>query len=224
VGTPPTDLTSLLAGKLPQHMVPQRVIPLEQLPITVNGKLDRAALQDRAREDVPPVVAASVLDALVQIFRDALPVSDVDADTDYFVAGGDSIVAIGVVNRARALGLQISPRDMFLHKTPRALVEKFAAQPVLAPVVEEVADGPVVPTPIVLRLRELGGSLDLFAQARELPCASLEDAQRAANTVVATHAALRLRLNTDQGVWSLRTEPPAEVEVVVSDDDPQEAA
>ncbi|KJK52025.1 peptide synthetase [Lentzea aerocolonigenes] len=229
VGTPPADLTSVLAGKLPQHMVPQRIIPLAALPITVNGKLDRAALEERARQADAPVVAAnaSVLDALVEIFRDALPVSDVDADTDYFVAGGDSIVAIGVVNRARALGLAFSPRDMFLHKTPRALAEKFAAQsvaPVVAPVVEEISDGPVVPTPIVLRLRELGGSLENFAQARQLPCASLTDARRAANAVVATHPALRLRLNTDHGVWSLRTEPAAEVEVVVSADDPQEAA
>ncbi|WP_218159722.1 non-ribosomal peptide synthetase [Lentzea albida] len=232
VGTPPADIASLLAGKLPQHMVPQRIIPLERLPITVNGKLDRAALRERAREHAAPVAApaveadSSVLDSLVEIFRDALPVSDVDADTDYFVAGGDSIVAIGVVNRARALGLQISPRDMFLHKTPRALVEKFAAQPVrqAAPVVEEISDGPVVPTPIVLRLRELGGSLDLFAQARQLPCTSLEEARRAANAVVAAHPALRLRLDTDQGVWSLRTEPAADADVVVSADDPQEAA
>ncbi|WP_439656893.1 amino acid adenylation domain-containing protein [Lentzea sp. HUAS TT2] len=236
VGTPPADIASLLAGKLPQHMVPQRIIPLDRLPITVNGKLDRAVLEERARTTGTPVEApvsapvavagASVLDALVEIFRDALPVSDVDADTDYFMAGGDSIVAIGVVNRARALGLRISPRDMFLHKTPRALAEKFAVQPVVqqAPVAEEITDGPVAPTPIVLRLRELGGSLDGFAQARQLECASIEDARRAANAVVATHPALRLRLNTDQGVWTLRTEPAADVDVVVSADDPQEAA
>ncbi|MGW4207251.1 amino acid adenylation domain-containing protein [Lentzea sp. NPDC004789] len=226
VGTPPADLTSILAGKLPQHMVPQRVIALDRLPMTVNGKLDRAALQARAREEAAPAVAAnaSVLDALVEIFRDALPVSDVDADTDYFVAGGDSIVAIGVVNRARALGLAISPRDMFLHKTPRALAEKFAAQPVQQQAPVEFADGPVAPTPIMLRLRELGGSLENFAQARQLECASLDDARRAANAVVATHPALRLRLNTEHGVWSLRTEPATEIDVVVSADDPREAA
>ncbi|HEX8866181.1 MAG TPA: condensation domain-containing protein, partial [Lentzea sp.] len=226
VGTLPADIMSVLAAKLPQHMVPQRFIPLDELPITVNGKLDRAVLEARAREDAAPVVTADapVLDALVEIFRDALPVSDVDADTDYFVAGGDSIVAIGVVNRARALGLTFSPRDMFLHKTPRALAEKFGAQPVVQQVAEEISDGPVAPTPIVLRLRELGGSLDLFAQARQLECASLEDARRAANAVVATHPALRLRLNTDHGVWSLRTEPATEVDVVVSAFDPQEAA
>ncbi|MFD4643444.1 amino acid adenylation domain-containing protein [Lentzea sp. NPDC058436] len=228
VGTPSADITSALSGKLPSHMVPQRVIPLERLPMTVNGKLDRTALQERARQEDAPVVEASssALDALVGIFRDALPVSDVDADTDYFVAGGDSIMAIGVVNRARALGFAISPRDMFLYKTPRALAEQFAAQPVVqaAPVVEKASDGPVVPTPIVLRQRELGGSLDLFAQARQLECASLADARKAAEAVVSTHPALRLRLDTGEGVWSLRTEPAAEVDVVVSTDDPQDAA
>ncbi|WP_211335493.1 non-ribosomal peptide synthetase [Lentzea flaviverrucosa] len=228
VGTPQADVMEVLSAKLPQHMVPQRVIQLDELPLNVSGKLDRAALRARAREDEAPVVAAdtSVLDSLVEIFRSALPASDVDADTDYFAAGGDSIIAIGVVNRARAMGVRFSPRDMFLHKTPRALAEKFAVQRAeqQAPVVEEISDGPVVPTPIVLRLRELGGSLDGFAQARQLECASLDDARRAANAVVSAHPALRLRLNTDQGVWSLRTEPAAEVDVVVSADDPQEAA
>ncbi|MGW6929316.1 amino acid adenylation domain-containing protein [Lentzea sp. NPDC054927] len=215
VGTPATDIGVFLGSKLPVHMVPQRVIPLDALPLTVNGKLDRKALEERARSSEDVVVAGDspALDSLVSIFADVLPGSTVDADTDFFVAGGDSIIAIGVVNRARALGLQIAPRDLFLHKTPRALADRFAVAPVAAPAVVEAADGPVVPTPIVLRQRELGGELRLFAQARQLQVpegVELQEIERAAKAVIDAHPALRMRLRVEHGVWAFGIDPDSQ--------------
>ncbi|MDT8913082.1 non-ribosomal peptide synthetase [Amycolatopsis sp. PS_44_ISF1] len=224
VGRVRDDLLDHLATRLPRHMVPHRVVRLDRLPLTVNGKLDRAALagavpaDDRAGPDGHALVTAadeSVLTTLVGIFADALPgspdspespKSTVDEDTDFFAAGGDSIVAITVVNRARAAGVHIGPRDVLLHKTPRALAARIGRLPAAAP--EPVAaDGPVVPTPIILRQRELGGRLGELAQVRVLAAADFAGAGRAAAAVVAAHAALRLRLTIHSGVWSLRTEP-----------------
>ncbi|OAR26968.1 non-ribosomal peptide synthetase [Streptomyces sp. ERV7] len=222
VGRVPGDLSALLGEKLPVHMVPGRVLPVDALPLTVNGKLDRKALIERAaKDDAPVAVADSVLDSLVGVFADTLSHPAADADTDFFGAGGDSIVAITVVNRARALGLPIAPRDVFLLKTPRALAEHLGtrvprAQP-SAPAPARRVDGPVAPTPIVLRQRELGGSLARFAQARaiEVPEGTgLAEVRRAANAVLAAHPALRLRLHAEHGVWSLRTEPAREATVV----------
>ncbi|MDT7788337.1 MAG: hypothetical protein QOF58_6756, partial [Pseudonocardiales bacterium] len=210
VGTPASDVLAFVGGTLPVHMVPQRVLLLDSLPLTVNGKLDRRALAERARSEASPVEVSSdapALASLVEVFAAALPGSVVDADTDFFAAGGDSIIAIGVVNRARALGVRFAPRDLFLHKTPRALASQFGVQaaPVAAPV--ERQDGPVTPTAIVLRQRELGGSLRTFAQARRLPCASLADARRAAEAVLRAHAALSMRLTVTDGVWTLGIDP-----------------
>ncbi|MFD7402032.1 amino acid adenylation domain-containing protein [Streptomyces sp. NPDC059866] len=223
VGRVPRDVTEQLSTKLPVHMVPGRVLPVDALPLTVNGKLDRKALIARAAQDDAPVaVSDSALAALVDIFADTLPGSAVDGDTDFFRAGGDSILAITVINRARTLGLPIAPRDVFLLRTPRALAEHVgtstpqSATP--APVRRE--DGPLIPTPIILRQRELGGSLARFAQARTLVApegTGLADAERAANAVVAAHPALRLRLRVEHGVWALRTEPAREVTVVRPD-------
>ncbi|WP_330350651.1 non-ribosomal peptide synthetase [Streptomyces sp. NBC_00582] len=232
VGRVPTDLTPLLSRKLPAHMVPGRVLTVEALPLTVNGKLDRRALIDsagRCPSAAPPRGATSphtpadentTLTALIGIFTEALQDTDVDADTDFFRAGGDSIVAITVINRARALGLPIAPRDVFLLKTPRALAAHLGTQPPRAatspaPVPHE--DGPLPATPIILRQRERGGSLTRFAQARTLAApegTGFADAERAANAVVAAHAALRLRLRVEHGVWALRTEPARAVTVV----------
>ncbi|WP_331447499.1 amino acid adenylation domain-containing protein [Streptomyces xanthochromogenes] len=216
VGEVPGELSVLLAEKLPVHMVPGRVLPVDALPLTVNGKLDRKALVARAaREETPVAVTDSVLSSLVGIFAETLSHGGADADTDFFGAGGDSIVAITVVNRARALGLPIAPRDVFLHKTPRALAALLgtrAPQPPSTPSAPERArreDGPFPATPIILRQRELGGSLERFAQARTLePAEGTTPAavERAAAALLAAHPALRMRLTTEHGVWSLRTE------------------
>ncbi|KOU33593.1 peptide synthetase [Streptomyces sp. WM6373] len=229
VGRVPGDLTGRLAAKLPAHMVPARVLPVDALPLTVNGKLDREALTERAgtadagaEHDVTVVAQDTALTALAAIFTDTLPGTAVDGDCDFFRAGGDSILAITVVNRARALGLAISPRDVFLLRTPRALAAHLATgtprTAVPAPAVHE--DGPLTPTPIILRQRELGGTLARFAQARAVTApegTGLADARRAANAVVAAHPALRLRLRVEHGVWALRTEPARAVTVVRSD-------
>ncbi|AEN08569.1 MULTISPECIES: non-ribosomal peptide synthetase [unclassified Streptomyces] len=228
VGRVPGDLTALLTAKLPVHMVPGRVLGVEALPLTVNGKLDRAALtehaaQDAAQDAVPVTAGDSALDALVEIFAEALPGTvAVDGDTDFFAAGGDSIVAITVINRARALGLPIAPRDVFLRKTPRALAAHLGTSTPQAapPAPARPTDGPLPATPIILRLRELGVSLARFAQARALTVAEgtgLADVRRAADAVVAAHPALRLRLRVEHGVWSLRTEPAREATVVAAD-------
>ncbi|MEV0885138.1 amino acid adenylation domain-containing protein [Streptomyces microflavus] len=224
VGAAPADLTVRLSAKLPVHMVPGRVLPVDALPLTVNGKLDRKALTERAaQQDGPPDTtggsdAPSALTALVGIFAETLPGASVDADTDFFGAGGDSIVAIAVINRARALGLPIAPRDVFLLRTPRALAGHLAthAPRAAAPPPSRREDGPLPLTPIILRLRELDGSLARFAQARTVAVAEgtgLADVRRAANAVVAAHPALRLRLHVEHGVWALRTDPAREATV-----------
>ncbi|MGW6720174.1 amino acid adenylation domain-containing protein [Streptomyces sp. NPDC054995] len=243
VGEPPADLAARLSAKLPAHMVPGRVLPIGALPLTVNGKLDRKALteraaptaqavqteqgaqperaahQDAAPQQASPTGDGSALTALTRVFAETLPGASVDADTDFFGAGGDSIVAITVINRARALGLPIAPRDVFLFKTPRALAGHLATRtPAPAPTVPaRREDGPLPLTPIILRRRELGGSLARFAQARSLAVpegTGLADIRRAADAVVAAHPALRLRLHIEHGVWSLRTEPPRGATVV----------
>ncbi|MEU5897176.1 non-ribosomal peptide synthetase [Streptomyces venezuelae] len=227
VGRVPGDLAGLLAAKLPVHMVPSRVLTVDALPLTVNGKLDRKALAERAAEEFDGFDTAasdSALASLVGIFAEALPGSaDVDEDTDFFMAGGDSIVAITVINRARALGLPIAPRDVFLFRTPRALAEHVGASTppqATAPAPTRHEDGPLTPTPIILRQRELGGSLDRFVQARTLEApegTGFADARRAANAVVAAHPALRTRLRVEHGVWALHTEPARDVTVVRTD-------
>ncbi|MFF9011804.1 amino acid adenylation domain-containing protein [Streptomyces sp. NPDC014870] len=113
-----------IAGALPDYMVPSAVVRLEgPLPLTPNGKLDAKALPEprwtvTAGGDAPTTPAETALAAL---FADVLRLPSVGVHDSFFELGGDSIVAIQLVNRAREAGLAITPRDVFRQRTVSAL-------------------------------------------------------------------------------------------------------
>ncbi|WP_405719246.1 non-ribosomal peptide synthase/polyketide synthase [Streptomyces sp. NBC_01537] len=117
------SLRAHVAAALPEHMVPAAFVTLDAIPLTPNGKLDRSALPapDFAAE-VSPTLPATPREALFcDLIADLLGLERVGADDDFFTLGGDSIVAIQLVSRARAAGLTITPREVFRHKTAAGL-------------------------------------------------------------------------------------------------------
>ncbi|WP_060479570.1 non-ribosomal peptide synthetase, partial [Pseudomonas monteilii] len=109
---------------LPDYMVPAHWVLLESLPLMGNGKLDRRALpapdleQARQHYQAP---ANELEQQLAQIWREVLNASQVGVQDNFFELGGDSILSIQVVSRARQLGLQFTPRDLFQHQTIQTL-------------------------------------------------------------------------------------------------------
>ncbi|MFI6406277.1 non-ribosomal peptide synthase/polyketide synthase [Streptomyces sp. NPDC050548] len=118
----PADLRAALAEALPAPLVPEAYVVLADLPLTPSGKLDQAALPapeaERAERRLP---AGPLEQQLTEIFVAVLGIEDAGPDDDFFRLGGDSISSIGVASRARAAGLDLSPRDVFTHRTPAAL-------------------------------------------------------------------------------------------------------
>ncbi|MFI6254232.1 amino acid adenylation domain-containing protein, partial [Streptomyces sp. NPDC051016] len=118
----PAELRAALAGALPAPLVPEAYVVLADLPLTPSGKLDQAALPAPEAERAARREPAGPLERrLTDIFAGVLGIADVGPDDDFFRLGGDSISSIGVASRARAAGLDLSPRDVFTHRTPAAL-------------------------------------------------------------------------------------------------------
>ncbi|MET9599093.1 amino acid adenylation domain-containing protein [Streptomyces sp. NPDC006459] len=118
-------LREALASVLPDYMVPAAVVALGSLPTNVSGKLDRGALP------APELGAAELSraprdareEALCAVFAEVLGLASAGIDDDFFALGGDSIVSIQLVTRARKAGLVLTPRDVFERRT----VERMAA-------------------------------------------------------------------------------------------------
>ncbi|MFF2556663.1 amino acid adenylation domain-containing protein [Nocardia sp. NPDC058058] len=117
------DLLDHAARRLPPYMVPGTVTVLGALPLTANGKVDRRALPEpvvaQPVQRAEPVTATERI--LCTLFAEILGTAEVGPHTSFFALGGDSIMAITLVSRARAAGLIFSAREVFEQRTPAAL-------------------------------------------------------------------------------------------------------
>ncbi|WP_326558141.1 non-ribosomal peptide synthetase/MFS transporter [Micromonospora sp. NBC_01796] len=133
-GSAPTDpdpgtLRRLLAGTLPEYMIPNQFVWLDRLPLQDHGKVDRRALPEPVAataasglEHVPP--DGPVETAIAQVWQEVLEVERVGALDDFFDLGGHSLLATQVVARLRrtlTTERPISVMDLFRCRTVREL-------------------------------------------------------------------------------------------------------
>ncbi|WP_399120769.1 amino acid adenylation domain-containing protein [Streptomyces sp. KM273126] len=163
----PGELRGHVAARLPDHMVPAAVVALDRFPELANGKLDRAALPapDFSALSSGRAPATPVEKALCAVFAEVLALERVGVDDDFFALGGDSIVAMQLVSRARGAGVRITPRLVFRHRTVAALSAVAETTDAAAPRPEDDGTGSVPLTPVMHWLRELGGPFATYHQS-----------------------------------------------------------
>jgi amino acid adenylation domain-containing protein/non-ribosomal peptide synthase protein (TIGR01720 family) len=120
VGTAQIDaLREALAQRLPAFMVPNAFVTLERLPTMPNGKLDRRALPAPALADVAPVERIAPRNqrerVLLDIWQQVLGCEVGGVTVNFFAAGGDSILSLQLLARAREAGLLLTPKQVFEH-------------------------------------------------------------------------------------------------------------
>ncbi|MGC2775827.1 MAG: amino acid adenylation domain-containing protein, partial [Bradyrhizobium sp.] len=203
-----TTLRDALSALLPDYMVPSRIVVLDRLPLMVSGKVDRKALPAPETADLATRIAPRTPNeiALAAIWAELLRQADVGITDKFFELGGDSIISLQMVSRARRAGLVIEPRDVFKHQTLEALAREAQPAAGLETMVEQgVVVGPHSLLPIQHRFFEQQlESPDHWNQALMLrPKQRLHwDAlRRAVAAVVAHHDALRLRFALIDGIW-----------------------
>ncbi|WP_225888940.1 non-ribosomal peptide synthase/polyketide synthase [Myxococcus xanthus] len=204
-----SELRAFLGERLPEHMVPSAFVTLDALPLSPSGKLDRRglpapvrAVQGRGAAHVEPRNALEL--ELAQIWAGVLGVERVGAEDRFFELGGDSILALQVIARARQVGIHLTARQLFQHPTVAGLAQVATSRRRLGdqgPVV-----GPVPLTPIQRWFveRELPEAHH-FNQALMLePRERLESdvLARALRALVDHHDALRLRLSRSETGWA----------------------
>ncbi len=213
----PVEARAALAERLPGYMVPAAVVVLEALPLTPNGKLDIRALSTpeyTTGEYRAP--GNAVEEILAGIYAEVLGVQRVGVDESFFELGGDSILSLQVVARARAAGLTCRPRDVFVEQTVARLARVAGVSDGAAQVVDEGV-GPVPPTPIMRWLEgaEQAGPVDQFNQTVMVQApagVTAADVSMVLQALVDRHAMLRLRVERDgTGGWSFHIPEPGSV-------------
>lgn len=126
------DLKGYLRERLPEYMVPSAVMLLDELPLTRNGKVNRAALpapepagDNSGQEVVQPRTAFE--DMLANIWCEVLGLEQVSVESNFFELGGHSLLATQLISRVRKIfQVELPLRTLFDRPTIAALAESVA--------------------------------------------------------------------------------------------------
>ncbi len=132
------DLRKFLAARLPDYMIPAQFVALPTLPLTANGKLDRAALPvpgpdnllpDRLPEDADPAAGSgnALQQQIAGLVASLLSRTSIGLEENFFLAGGHSLLGVQLLARLKDLfGVRLTLRQLFQAPTVAALVAEVA--------------------------------------------------------------------------------------------------
>ncbi len=146
-GVDPDRVRDHAAGRLPDYMVPSAFGVLDEIPLTINGKVDVRALPAVAVDHDEYVEPRNdVEEAVARIIADALGSDRVSAVDNFFTVGGHSLLAMRVVARVNAeLGADISMREVFDDPTVAGIATAVGRSTGTRAAVTDAVVGPVVP-------------------------------------------------------------------------------
>ncbi|OBB93806.1 non-ribosomal peptide synthetase [Mycobacterium sp. 852002-30065_SCH5024008] len=128
------ELRGMLGSRLPRYMIPQRIVTVDEIPLTANGKLDEAALSafdtaEAASGAGPETVTEA---ALAELLSELLHQPQIDVTADFLQLGLDSIMALSVVQAARARGIALRARLILECANIRELAEAIDSETISA--------------------------------------------------------------------------------------------
>jgi non-ribosomal peptide synthase protein (TIGR01720 family) len=214
------DLTAWLKSQLPEYMVPARIVRMDEIPRLPNGKIDLNSLPEpddsNALDDMGFAAPKTAIEQkLAAIWEEVLNFEPVGVHDNFFEIGGDSILSIQIVARARKAGLLLKPTDIFEHQTIAGLAlfarqetgekseteEFFAGEMPLLPIQHWFFDEHKIAP----------GHWNqgfVFKTKNRLDTAILEKAVR---HIVSRHEALRSGFIVENGKWNVVAHLPEEV-------------
>jgi len=214
---PPTHrIWTYLRDRLPSALVPASIVVLQTLPLTSSGKLDRKALAPAVAltSGGGPAPQTRAEKVLCGLFANALGVRTVGIDDSFFELGGDSILAIQVIGRARAAGFAFTLRDVFRYRTVREICSVIVStQPdQYLRTADDLGELPL--TPVAHWCAERGEPIDGYSQwvlIQTPPGLTDSKLNALLQALLDGHDALRTRLVREDagssGSWQLEIVP-----------------
>ncbi|CDG82376.1 non-ribosomal peptide synthetase [Janthinobacterium agaricidamnosum] len=215
-------LARQLAATLPDYMVPAAIVVMQQLPLTANGKVDRKRLpapeQPQGGSAGGAAPQGEVEQKLAAIWAEVLKVGQVGRDDNFFALGGDSILTLQIVARARKAGIRFSPRHLMEKQTVAALAalaQPAAPAAVAAPAPSDTssATAAFALTPVQRWFFEQPmAARHHWNQSVLLELDAPPDGrlmQQALWRLAERHGALRLRFGQHDGAWMQREDTAA---------------
>jgi hypothetical protein len=135
-GPSPSDLRERTAAELPAHLVPSAFVLLQRLPMTANGKLDRAALPvpEYTRTTTTRTPRTPREESLCGLFEEVLGVPEAGIDDSFFDLGGHSLLVVKLISRVRAkLQRELTIKAVFDNPTVAGLAGWLETAPQARP-------------------------------------------------------------------------------------------
>ncbi|ODR09662.1 non-ribosomal peptide synthetase [Mycobacterium sherrisii] len=212
------ELRGMLGSRLPRYMIPQRIVVVDEIPLTANGKLDEVALGALDAAEAPRAAHAEPQTpteaALAELLSELLHLPTVDVTADFLQLGLDSIMALSVVQAARARGLALRARLILECTNIRELAESIDRETDSAAIDVEDSAAPMPVLPNGRWLYEYGEPRRLAqTEAIRLPeTVTRAHLDAALAGIVDGHEVLRTRL--DRAAMTLVPAPARAAELI----------
>jgi non-ribosomal peptide synthase protein (TIGR01720 family) len=202
------QLRAGLREQLPQYMVPAAITVMKSFPLLPNGKVDSRRLPEPEQflhEDELVLPRDATEKTLAKIWQEVLGRKEVGIYSNLFELGGDSILSIQIVSRARDAGLVITPKQVFQFQTIAGLAQVADRSSAKLLLRESTAEGPVPLSPIQRWFFEQElPEPQLYSQSMTLEVKRAVNAKLLENAIenlVLEHDAFRLRFHRTPQGW-----------------------
>ncbi|SLK22665.1 MULTISPECIES: non-ribosomal peptide synthetase [unclassified Paenibacillus] len=205
------ELKIWLLKHLPTYMIPNKFVFLEQLPLTVNGKVNFNLLgieDDNVKEIIS--YRSHEEKELIHAMEEILGVKDISMNDDFYQIGGDSIKAIQIASKLKNSNIDITVKDILSKGYIEEIAAAMTVRENVNPVDQDRCTGVVEMTPIMeWFLAQDFKEANHYNQSILLSCKKAVNSdyvRKCIDHLIEHHDMLRLNYNEDQNEWYYRND------------------
>ncbi|MGE7623526.1 amino acid adenylation domain-containing protein [Viridibacillus sp. NPDC096237] len=144
------ELKNWLSKYVPAYMVPNIFIRLDEIPLTINGKVNMALLPVEDDSDKTTTNASSIQEIeLVNVMQEILGISEISMSDNFYQLGGDSIKAIQIASKLKNVDIDINVKDILSKESIEEIAATMSVRTERTIVNQGVCEGVIQKTPII---------------------------------------------------------------------------